>query len=38
LIARGNYAKARAALDRALGVTLDKYHLSIAEAKSGIVR
>jgi outer membrane protein len=37
LIARGNYAKARAALDRALGVTLDKYHLSIAEAKSGIV-
>jgi len=38
LIARGNYAKARAALDRALGVTLEKYNLSIADAKSGIVR
>ena len=37
LIARGNYAKARAALDRALGVTLEKYNLSVAEAKSGLV-
>ena len=38
LIARGNYAKARAALDRALGVTLEKYNLSIADVKAGVAR
>ncbi len=37
VIARGNYAKARAALDRGLGVTLDKYGVQLSEARSGAV-
>jgi outer membrane protein len=37
VIARGNYAKARAALDRALGATLDKYNIQLTEARSGVV-
>ena len=37
VIARGNYAKARAALDRALGATLDKYNIQLSEARSGVV-
>jgi outer membrane protein TolC len=38
VIAMGNYAKARAALDRALGVTLTSNHVSFAEARTGIVQ
>jgi outer membrane protein TolC len=37
VIALGNYAKARAALDRALGITLDKYNIQLSEARSGAV-
>ena len=37
VIARGNYAKARAALDRALGATLDRYGVQLSEARSGVV-
>jgi outer membrane protein TolC len=38
VIAMGNYAKAKAALDRALGVTLTSNHVSFAEARTGIVQ
>ncbi len=37
VIARGNYAKARAALDRALGTTLERYNVRLAEARTGVV-
>jgi outer membrane protein len=37
VIARGNYAKARAALDRALGTTLERYNVQLAEAQTGVV-
>ena len=37
VIARGNYAKARAALDRALGATLARYNIRLSEATSGVV-
>jgi len=37
VIARGNYAKARAALDRALGATLARYNIRLSEAASGVV-
>jgi outer membrane protein len=37
LIARGNYAKARNALDRALGVTLERNSVQISEARAGVV-
>jgi outer membrane protein TolC len=37
LIAKGNYAKARAALDRALGATLERNNVQIPEAERGQV-
>lgn len=37
VVARGNYFKARAALDRALGASLDVHHIAIDEAYKGIV-
>ena len=37
VIALGDYAKARAALDRALGRTLDANNISIDEAEKGVV-
>jgi outer membrane protein TolC len=37
VIAQGNYAKARAALDRAIGRTLEANNISLAEATSGAV-
>jgi outer membrane protein TolC len=37
VIARGNYAKARAALDRALGATLDKNKIELSDVLRGQV-
>jgi outer membrane protein TolC len=37
VVALGNYAKAKAALDRATGTNLDTYHVSIDEALKGMV-
>jgi len=37
VIAMGDYAKAKAALDRALGTTLTSNNISLSEARAGIV-
>jgi outer membrane protein len=37
VVSRGNYAKAKAALDRATGKTLDTYHVAIDEAFKGVI-
>jgi outer membrane protein TolC len=37
VIAMGDYAKAKAALDRALGTTLTSNNISLSEARTGIV-
>lgn len=37
VIALGNYAKARAALDRAVGRTLDANNVSLQEAEKGVI-
>ena len=37
VVSLGNYAKARAALDRATGQTLDTYHVAIDEAYKGVI-
>jgi outer membrane protein TolC len=37
VVSLGNYAKAKAALDRATGQTLDTYHVAIDEAYKGVV-
>lgn len=37
VIALGNYAKARAALDRAVGRTLDANNISLQEAEKGVI-
>lgn len=37
VIARGNYARARAALDRALGATLDKNKIELSDILRGSV-
>jgi outer membrane protein len=37
VVTLGNYAKARAALDRATGRTLEAYHVSIDEAFKGVI-
>jgi outer membrane protein len=37
VVALGNYAKAKAALDRATGQTMETYHVAIDEAYKGII-
>jgi outer membrane protein TolC len=37
VVSLGNYAKAKAALDRATGRTLEEYHVSIDEAYKGVI-
>ena len=37
VVSLGNYAKAKAALDRATGQTLDTYHVAIDEAYKGVI-
>jgi outer membrane protein len=37
VVSLGNYAKAKAALDRATGQTLETYHVSIDEAYKGVI-
>jgi outer membrane protein TolC len=38
IVTQGNYAKARVALERATGQTLDVFHVSVDEAYKGVVK